>query len=519
MPKETIFRGRLGNQSWVFSSRNRFFLFCKSMASSEGDVLVLSSHGDSFTRVFDIGLEEEEEGFTASPGDLPFRESSTSAVSSNKNIPKPPPLPRLTYKRCQPSRNLSGLSRFVPRETVETWDKLFREGIGADVYVVTDGDSRIPAHSSVLAASSPVLRNLLNQSRPKNGTRHLKIPGVLYEAVYVFIRFLHSSRYEEEEMKKLVLHLLVLSHCYSVPSLKRICARVLEEGWINKENVIDVLQLARKCDVPRVCYKCVSMVIRDFKSVSSTEGWKVMRRCNPLLEQELVEAVVEADTRKQERARKREERKVYLQLYEAMEALLHICREGCGTIGPRGMAPRGNGVPCRFPACKALEASLRHFSGCKSRVPGGCHHCKRTWQLLQLHSCLCEDPDSCMVPLCRHFKEKMHSKRDETRWRLLVNNVIAAKNALGPFSSSRSVLYRRTRGVSQQTKDRKRVGPTETDSPCTLGLLRSHGLCLHSMRFPKRASSKRHVSAQFPRGRIARARRIHASPPPEDQHP
>jgi hypothetical protein len=31
--------------------------------------------------------------------------------------------------------------------------------------------------------------------------------------------------------------------------------------------------------------------------------------------------------RRQERAKKMEEKKVYLQLYEAMEALVHICRE------------------------------------------------------------------------------------------------------------------------------------------------------------------------------------------------
>ncbi|AQK52968.1 40S ribosomal protein S4-3 [Zea mays] len=44
-------------------------------------------------------------------------------------------------------------------------------------------------------------------------------------------------------------------------------------------------------------------------------------------EHELLESLVEADTRRQERAKKMEEKKVYLQLYEAMEALVHICRE------------------------------------------------------------------------------------------------------------------------------------------------------------------------------------------------
>lgn len=97
-------------------------------------------------------------------------------------------------------------------------------------------------------------------------------------------------------MKKFVLHLLALSHSYVVPSLKRECIRLLEQGWLTKENVVDVLQLATKCDAPRLALVCMRMVVRDFKCISSTEGWKVMKRANPALEQQLLEALVEADS-------------------------------------------------------------------------------------------------------------------------------------------------------------------------------------------------------------------------------
>lgn len=93
---------------------------------------------------------------------------------------------------------------------------------------------------------------------------------------------------------------------------------------------------------------------------------------------------------------------MYLQLYEAMEALIHICKDGCRTIGPRDKVLKGNQVSCSYPACKGIETLVRHFSVCKIRVPGGCVHCKRMWQLLELHSRMCSDPDSCKVPLCRY---------------------------------------------------------------------------------------------------------------------
>ncbi|XP_018447262.2 BTB/POZ and TAZ domain-containing protein 3 isoform X1 [Raphanus sativus] len=412
------------------------------MASSEVNTYSVPTHGDDDDDTF------SKEGSSHAPADdanSALFQSTPPAMSSTKNVPQPPPLPCVTYHRLRahgsrPSSCSSSSSRLVPKETVETWDKLFKQGTGADTYVEVDNTSHFLAHSCILAAASPVMPQLLYGSRDKKGNAHLKFFGVPPEAVYMFIRFLYSSCYEEEEMKKHVLPLLVLSHCYSVPSLKRVCVEVLYQGWINKENVIDVLQLARSCDATRISFVCVSMVVKDFKSISSTEGWKVMTRGDPLLEQELIEAVVEADARKQERRKKLEERRMYLDLYEAMEALVHIFREGCGTIGPRDKALKGRQSVCEFSACKGVEGALRNFLGCKSRA--SCAHCKRMWQLIQLHSCLCDSSDSCEVPLCRSFKEKMKKigKREESKWRLLAENVITAKKSLGPFSSSRSAL-------------------------------------------------------------------------------
>lgn len=113
--------------------------------------------------------------------------------------------------------------------------------------------------------------------------------------------------------------------------------------------------------------------------------------------------------RKAERAKKAEERKVYVQLHEAMEALVHICRDGCRTIGPRDKMLKGSQAACGFPACKGLELLVRHFSGCRTRVPGGCANCKRMWQLLELHSRMCAEPDSCKVPLCRFSIRQMRT--------------------------------------------------------------------------------------------------------------
>jgi hypothetical protein len=97
-------------------------------------------------------------------------------------------------------------------------------------------------------------------------------------------------------MKKHVLQLLVLSHAFWVPYLKTVCIDELERDFLAPDNVVDMLQLARLCDAPRLSLLCTRMVIGDFKNISLTEGWKVMRRTNPSLEQELLESLVDADT-------------------------------------------------------------------------------------------------------------------------------------------------------------------------------------------------------------------------------
>ncbi|KAL6527165.1 hypothetical protein OROGR_016255 [Orobanche gracilis] len=402
------------------------------MDSPAVDISWPSSVIESFDQSFDIQIEE---GNSADTSDFLENNAKPLAYYRHRNIPKPPPLPRTVLI----TRLANGC--YVPNETRESWDKLFKEENGADVHIISGDGLIIAAHQSVLSVVSQVLGNLLKQSKVKNGIRYLSILWAPYDALRAFIRFLYSSCYEEEEMNKYVLHLLVLSHSYAVPSLKRVCEHFLERGWLTKENVIDVLQLAKSCDAPRLALVCMRMVMTDFKCISTTEAWKVMKRCNPSLEQELLESVVETDTRKQERLKKIEEKRVYLQLAEAMEALLHICKEGCRTIGPHDKAL--SQVACGFPACKGLESLIRHFYVCKAKVPGGCVHCKRMWQLLELHSRMCNDPEYCKVPLCRHFKLKMQqqSKRDEAKWGVLVSRVVAAKNADKLFSSRRSRFF------------------------------------------------------------------------------
>ncbi|CAN6562855.1 unnamed protein product [Malus baccata var. baccata] len=287
--------------------------------------------------------------------------------------------------------------------------------------------------------ASPVIKGQLKQSNRFRRQRSISIRGVPVDAVRVFIRFLYSSCYDMKEMEAFVVHLLVLAHVYVVPQLKQECEKKLEHGLLTIDNVVDIFQLALLCDAPRLSLICHRMILKNFKTVCTTRGWKTMKKSHPTLEKELVESMIEEDTRQKERIKKINERKIYMLLYEAMEALVHIYEDGCRTIGPSDKDFKENQAPCKYVACKGLELLVRHFAGCKLRVPGGCIHCKRMWQLLELHSRLCSDSHNCRVPLCRNFKEriKKQSKKDEIRWKMLVKKILTTKRIAGaPFVSS-----------------------------------------------------------------------------------
>ncbi|KAM2699555.1 hypothetical protein EV1_038416 [Malus domestica] len=299
-----------------------------------------------------------------------------------------------------------------------------------DVDILTCDAIRIPVHSCILASVSPVLENIIDRPRKhRSSERVIPILGVPYDAVLAFVRFLYSSRCTEENMEKYGIHLLALSHVYLVPQLKNRCTKELGQR-LTIENVVDVLQLAKMCDAADLYLKCMKLVANHFKVVETTEGWKFLQAHDPWLELHIMQFIDEIESRKKRTRRHREEQRLYLQLSEAMECLEHICKEGCTSVGPYDMEPGHKRGPCsKFSTCQGLQMLIQHFATCKRRVNGGCLRCKRMWQLLKLHSSMCEEPDSCRVPLCRQFKLKMQQekKTDDARWKLLVKKVMSAK--------------------------------------------------------------------------------------------
>ncbi|AED97712.1 unnamed protein product [Arabidopsis thaliana] len=327
-------------------------------------------------------------------------------------------------------------------------NKISYDLVETDVEIITSGRRSIPAHSGILASVSPVLTNIIEKPRKIHGgssKKVIKILGVPCDAVSVFVRFLYSPSVTENEMEKYGIHLLALSHVYMVTQLKQRCTKGVGER-VTAENVVDILQLARLCDAPDLCLKCMRFIHYKFKTVEQTEGWKFLQEHDPFLELDILQFIDDAESRKKRRRRHRREQNLYLQLSEAMECIEHICTEGCTLVGPSSNLDNKSTCqakpgPCSaFSTCYGLQLLIRHFAVCKKRVDGkGCVRCKRMIQLLRLHSSICDQSESCRVPLCRQYKnrgEKDKKMVEDTKWKVLVRRVASAK-AMSSLSQSK----------------------------------------------------------------------------------
>lgn len=230
-------------------------------------------------------------------------------------------------------------------------------------------------------------------------------------------------------MDKYGMHLLVLSHVYTVKHLKQRCIKGLGDR-VSTENVVDVLQLSRLCDAPDLYLKCARHLTNRFKAVKETEGWRFLQNHDPCLELEIlcfmeehekvmvtityrcdvksgrrISVVVNwlcfCEQRKRKARKRREDGRLFTELSEAMVCLEHICTEGCTEVWPFDVEVRREREPCSmFGTCQGMQNLIRHFATCES-VKGRCLRCKRMWQLFRLHSSICLQHDTCKVPLCR----------------------------------------------------------------------------------------------------------------------
>ncbi|CAN6252182.1 unnamed protein product [Urochloa humidicola] len=305
----------------------------------------------------------------------------------------------------------------------------------ADVLVVTSDGSSIAAHSSVLAAASPVLEQMIitaPRARDADDRAVVRVLGAPCDAIAAFLRFLYcrhprdtSAWAEEAAAGAHGAALLALAHAYRVPWLKR-RAESAVAARLAAERAVDAAKLAALCDAPRLYLACAHLAAKDMAAVEGSDGWRFAGRHDAALQLDLLHLLHDADQRKERWERERASQHVYRQLSDAMALLDHIF-SGAGAASEACT----EASPCEDGVRRGLEQLMRHFAACggRTRKPAACPRCRRAFQLLRLHASVCDGAggEPCRVPLCSNLKAKMQEDGVDKTWKLLVKKVIRAR--------------------------------------------------------------------------------------------
>ncbi|TVU29415.1 hypothetical protein EJB05_20980 [Eragrostis curvula] len=314
----------------------------------------------------------------------------------------------------------------------------------ADVRVVTSDGSTISAHSSVLAAASPVLEQMIASGRHGwDADCTVRILGASSDAVAAFLRFLYSHPRETaaEEWAEAAAGahgaaLLALAHAYRVPWLKQ-RAEAAVAARLTAERAVDATKLAALCDAPRLRLACARLAGKDLGAVERSEGWRFAGRHDPGLQLDMLQLVHDADQRKERWVRERASQHVYRQLSDAMALLDRVFTQGSAS-SPKDPGCDGRDLEAEASPCgdgsvrRGIEQLVRHLAACggRARKPA-CPRCRRAFQLLRLHASLCDragaGSEPCRVPLCSNLKTKMQEEGVDKTWRLLVKKVTRAR--------------------------------------------------------------------------------------------
>ncbi|XP_015596702.1 speckle-type POZ protein isoform X2 [Cephus cinctus] len=203
--------------------------------------------------------------------------------------------------------------------------RLLRHSRGADTKVTCAGDdgTEIPVHSSIVAARSSVLADMIKPvldkveqsefyedndnvlpgvnenveshdkesvTKNKEKTRHhfkLDLLDFSKELTYELLRYIYTDHVDN--LDSLAAQLLPLAERFQLQGLKELCERNLIET-ITPENVATLLLIADEygCDpLKRACLACCE---DNILNINKSLAWKVMEQVNPELFNEVCEA-------------------------------------------------------------------------------------------------------------------------------------------------------------------------------------------------------------------------------------
>jgi len=156
---------------------------------------------------------------------------------------------------------------------------LLTSGIMSDV-VLRVHDQEVNVHKCILAARSPVFRQMFSCGMAEEATNTVVIEDVEFRVLQLFCEFVYTGAVGDSsiwEVAALVHDLAYVALKYDCKDLFQVCCQKLSD-MVTAENVSEFLLLAIQAQ-PRgklFLYRCLKIALLNMSEVQSTNGWKTL---------------------------------------------------------------------------------------------------------------------------------------------------------------------------------------------------------------------------------------------------
>ncbi|KAG6541229.1 hypothetical protein Mapa_017390 [Marchantia paleacea] len=177
-------------------------------------------------------------------------------------------------------------------EFLESLVQAFRDGMHADVELITNDGLSIQAHRVVMATKSPVFKAMFEADRMKKAhTGAIHIQELSHDQLKFLLEFLYCAEIPDEKMAQHAHALLVAADKYDIPVLSKVCEAYIATT-VCPSNVLEILELATLCSASSLKDTAISVILKSYDDVVFSKEYEDFAMKNALLAVEITKALV-----------------------------------------------------------------------------------------------------------------------------------------------------------------------------------------------------------------------------------
>ncbi|KAL2653603.1 hypothetical protein R1flu_021731 [Riccia fluitans] len=177
-------------------------------------------------------------------------------------------------------------------EFLESLVDAFRDGVHADVELITNDGLSLHAHRVVMATKSPVFKAMFEADRmKKEHTGAIHIEELSHDQLRFLLEFLYCAEIPDEKMAEHAHSLLIAADKYDIPVLSKVCEAYIATT-VSPVNVLEILELSTLCSASSLKETAISVILKSYEDVVFSKEYEDFAMKNPLLAVEITKALV-----------------------------------------------------------------------------------------------------------------------------------------------------------------------------------------------------------------------------------